>query len=68
MTGDIASKDAAANWALEQLPTECKQIVMAARDGYQGLEALDLAKYPKEREALLHYIRSRVIATLKQIN
>jgi len=65
MTGDIASKDAAANWALQRLPVEYAQIVMAARDGYLGLNAEDLADYPQERAALLNYIRSSVMAQLK---
>ncbi len=65
MTGDIASKDAAANWALQRLPTGHKQIVIAARDAYLGLEAVNLAAYPQERAALLDYIRSSVTATLQ---
>lgn len=65
MTGDIASKDAAAGWALQRLPLEHKHVVMAARDAYLGLEAVDLAAYPKERAALLDYIRSSVRAKLE---
>lgn len=64
MTGDIASKEAAANWALERLPGEYKQIVVAAREGYLGRETIDLAAYPQERAALLHFIRSTVTAEL----
>jgi len=65
MTGDIASKDAAAGWALQRLPLEHKHVVMAARDAYLGLEAVDLAAYPKERAALLDYIRFSVRAKLE---
>jgi len=65
MTGDIASKDAAANWALQRLPAEHHQIVIAARDTYLGLKAEDLAAYPQERAALLDYIRSSVTAKLQ---
>src|SRR5690606_28925165 len=64
-TGDIASKEAAANWALERLPLEYRQFVIAARDGYLGLSTDDLAAYLKERGALLDYIRSSVMATLR---
>lgn len=65
MTGDIATKDAAANWALQRLPIEHKQIVIAARDAYLGLEAEDIAAFPQERAALLNYIRSSVTAKLQ---
>jgi len=65
MTGDIATKDAAANWALQRLPIEHKQIVIAARDAYLGLEAVDLVAFPQERAALLNYIRSSVTAKLQ---
>ena len=65
MTGDIASKDAAADWALQRLPIEQKQIVIAARDAYLGLEAVDLVAFPQERAALLNYIRSSVTAQLQ---
>ena len=67
MTGDIASKDAAADWALQHLPSEAKHIVMAARNAYLGLEAVDLAAYPKERADLLNYIRSSVTTKLQSL-
>lgn len=60
MTGDIASKEAAANWAIPYLPTSTKHIVIAARDGYLELNAIDLSNYPQERMELLHHIRSSV--------
>lgn len=59
-TGEITSKDAAADWALQRLPVKHKQIVIAARNAYLGLESVDLAAYPQERAALLNYIRSSV--------
>ena len=62
--GKITSKDAAANWALPYLPSETKSIVIAAKDAYLGLEAIDLAAYPKERAKLLSYVRSSVTAKL----
>lgn len=65
MTGNIASKDAAANWALQYLPGETQSIVIAARDAYLGLEAEDVAAYPKERADLLNYVRSSVTAKLQ---
>ncbi|CAM3996394.1 ANT(3'')-I family aminoglycoside nucleotidyltransferase [Bordetella tumbae] len=65
MTGDIASKDAAADWALQRLPTGHHQIVMAARDAYLGLGTDNLAAYPRERAELLNYIRSSVMAKLR---
>ncbi|BDR99723.1 streptomycin 3''-adenylyltransferase (plasmid) [Proteus mirabilis] len=65
MTGDIASKDAAADWALQRLPSENKHIVIAARDGYLGLGTVDLAAYPQERAELLNYIRSSVTTKLQ---
>lgn len=64
VTGDIASKNEAANWAILRLPIECQQIVAAARDEYLGVGTSDLAAFPKEREALLNHIRSSVIAIL----
>jgi len=65
MTGDIASKDTAADWALQYLPGETKNIVIAARDAYLGLNAEDVAAYPKERANLLNHIRSSVTAKLQ---
>jgi streptomycin 3"-adenylyltransferase len=38
-TGEIRSKDAAADWALEQLPEEHRPVLTRARDGYLGGEA-----------------------------
>ena len=65
-TGDIASKDAAAHWALRRLPSEHERVVAAARDAYLGLKTVDLAAFPQERATLLDYIRSRVTETLRQ--
>ncbi|WP_397476044.1 AadA family aminoglycoside 3''-O-nucleotidyltransferase [Pusillimonas sp.] len=65
MTGDIASKDAAADWAVQRLPSQHKHIVIAARDAYLGLGAVDPAAYPQERAELLNYIRSSVMAKLR---
>lgn len=68
MTGEITSKDTAAGWALQHLPGETKNIVVAARDAYLGLEAVDLAAYPKERAELLRHIRSAVTEKLHKKN
>ncbi|OZI44088.1 AadA family aminoglycoside 3''-O-nucleotidyltransferase [Bordetella genomosp. 4] len=65
MTGDIASKDAAADWALQRLPIEHQKIVMAARDAYLGSGTDNLAAYPRERAELLNHIRSSVRAKLQ---
>lgn len=65
MTGDIAAKDAAADWAVQRLPVEYQRIVIAARDAYLGMNALDVADYPKERAALLSHVRSAVRAELR---
>jgi len=65
MTGDIAAKDAAADWAVPRLPVEHQRIVVAARDAYLGMNALDVADYPKERAALLSHVRSAVRAELR---
>lgn len=65
VTGDVASKNAAADWALQYLPGETRKIVAAARDAYLGLGAVDLAAYPKERADLLNHIRSSVTAKLQ---
>ncbi|NHC61671.1 AadA family aminoglycoside 3''-O-nucleotidyltransferase [Paenalcaligenes suwonensis] len=65
MTGDIASKEAAANWAIPYLPISTKHIVVAARDGYLGLNAIDLSSYPQERMELLNHIRSSVRTKLR---
>jgi len=65
MTGDIASKDAAADWALQRLPIEHQRIVMAARDAYLGSGTDNLAAYPRERAELLNHIRSSVRAKLQ---
>lgn len=64
MTGEITSKVAAADWALQRLPREIKSVVIAARDAYLGLEAADLAAYPKERADLRNHIHSSVTAKL----
>ena len=37
-TGDIRSKDAAADWALERLPAEHRPLMARARDVYLGEE------------------------------
>lgn len=65
MTGEITSKVAAADWALQRLPREIKSVVIAARDAYLGLEAADLAAYPKERADLRNHIHSSVTAKLQ---
>ncbi|HEY8608372.1 MAG TPA: aminoglycoside adenylyltransferase domain-containing protein [Noviherbaspirillum sp.] len=65
VTGDIASKDAAANWALDRLPADCRHIGAAAKDAYLGLQADDPARYPEERAALLHCIRAAVTVSLR---
>ncbi|MGO3742686.1 aminoglycoside adenylyltransferase family protein [Kerstersia sp.] len=60
VTGDIAAKDVAAEWALQRVPQPHKPVLVAARDGYRGLAAADLAACSQERAALLAYIRSCV--------
>ncbi|MFC7518990.1 AadA family aminoglycoside 3''-O-nucleotidyltransferase [Herbaspirillum sp. GCM10030257] len=65
ITGDIASKNVAANWALERLPFKSKQVVIAARDGYLGRGVVDLAVFTEERKALLAYIRCKVMEALR---
>lgn len=67
MTGDIASKEAAADWALQRLPVEHQPIVRAARDAYLGGGADDLSAYPRARAALLHDIRASVKARLQAL-
>lgn len=64
VTGDIASKEAAANWALHRLPSQHHNIVAAARDEYLGRIAIDVAAYPQERAELLDYIRASVTRKL----
>ena len=36
VTGEIQSKDAAADWALERLPPEHRPVLVRAREGYLG--------------------------------
>lgn len=64
-TKSIASKDAAANWALERLPYELQFIVRAARDAYLGIDAQAVKDFPFERAELLSFIRSRVLELLE---
>ena len=64
MTRDIASKDAAADWALERLLARAGLFLLRQRDSYLGLETVDLANYPQERAELLDYIRSSVKSKL----
>lgn len=37
-TGELRSKDAAAEWAIERLPEEHRPVLLRARSGYLGLE------------------------------
>ena len=65
MTGNIVSKDAAADWALQRLPDALGHIVVAARDTYLGHAKTDLAAYPQQRADLLSHIRSVVTKKLQ---
>ena len=52
VTGEIRSKDQAADWVLERMPDEHRPVLDLARDAYLGLSADDwAARLPAAREA-----------------
>ncbi len=59
-TGKIASKDAAATWALERLPDEHQAVLAAANAAYLGGGPDDLAGRTGQVAAYVRYVRAAV--------
>jgi streptomycin 3"-adenylyltransferase len=57
-TGEIASKDAAAAWALERLPDEHRPVLARAHDAYLGSAEDDLADRAGQVGAFVRYVRT----------
>jgi len=59
-TGGIASKDAAAAWALERLPPAHRPILADARDAYLGGTPDGLADRPEPMAAFVHHMKAAI--------
>lgn len=59
-TGGIASKDAAADWALARLPDEHRPVLENARAAYLGRAEDDLARRPDEMAAFVSFTRTMI--------
>lgn len=63
-TGEIASKEAAAKWLLQRLPTEYQVIIRMALEEYIGLDKNSVSKYPAQVENYIHYSKSQILSIL----
>lgn len=63
-TGEIAPKDAAADWALERLPALHRAVLSAAREAYLGLADDTLRHHPAAVEAFVRDVRGWIEATV----
>lgn len=59
-TGQIASKDAAATWLLDQMQGPHRALLSKARAAYLGEENEDLASYPTEVAAFVMHARQSI--------
>lgn len=66
VTGEIRSKDAAADWALARLPPEHSPLVRLARDAYRGDEADDWSGRGAELRALVQHMRAAIEDALRK--
>jgi len=63
-TGEIASKDSAAMWALERLPLEHKEVLELARRAYLGECEDDWQAYKKQVGNFATYVKQAIKACL----
>jgi len=66
VTGQIASKDAAAGWLLERLPGEYQPVVLEAQQAYLGQAADRLAARPDQTAAFILFAKAEIM-DLKQL-
>lgn len=59
-TGRIASKDAAADWALPRLPDELRPVLRCARDAYLGSAPDELASRGEELARFIRHVKDAV--------
>jgi len=64
LTGGIAPKQVAADWALERLPPEHRPVLVNARDAYLGLAADDLASRAGNVAAFVRHARAEIEGAL----
>jgi len=60
VTGGIASKDAAATWALERLPERHRPVLAKARSAYLGHARDDLAEHAEDVAAFVRHVRAEI--------
>ncbi len=61
-TGEIVSKDQAAEWLLERLPEKYKPIIVEARQSYLGSQADNLASSLEQVEQFIAFARHSIVS------
>ncbi|HBR8369919.1 TPA: AadA family aminoglycoside 3''-O-nucleotidyltransferase [Klebsiella pneumoniae subsp. pneumoniae] len=59
VTGKIAPKDVAADWAMERLPAQYQPVILEARQAYLGQEDR-LASRADQLEEFVHYVKGEI--------
>ena len=57
VTGKIAPKDVAADWAMERLPAQYQPVILEARQAYLGQEEDRLALHADQLDEFVHYVK-----------
>ena len=60
VTGRIAPKDVAADWAMERLPAQYQPVILEARQAYLGQEEDRLASRADQLEEFVHYVKGEI--------
>lgn len=60
VTGKIAPKDVAADWAMERLPAQYQPVILEARQAYLGQEEDRLASRADQLEEFVHYVKGEI--------
>ncbi|MGZ2310710.1 AadA family aminoglycoside 3''-O-nucleotidyltransferase [Proteus mirabilis] len=60
VTGKIAPKDVAADWAMERLPAQYQPVILEARQAYLGQEEDRLASRTDQLEEFVHYVKGEI--------
>ncbi|EDH9092379.1 ANT(3'') family aminoglycoside nucleotidyltransferase [Salmonella enterica subsp. enterica serovar Rissen] len=60
ITGKIAPKDVAADWAMERLPAQYQPVILEARQAYLGQEEDRLASRADQLEEFVHYVKGEI--------
>lgn len=61
VTGDIAAKDVAADWALRRLPREMQSVLAGARDAYLGHAPDGLTDRAAELAAWVGFVKAEIL-------